>query len=158
ITLLAGMRPGELNAELAPWADGGPAQAGWTLPPSLALGLPSTLALRRPDIRAALARLHAATADIGVAIADLYPPIPLGASFGLESVSSGRVGEWGSRQWGIGPSLSLPIFDQGRRRATVQLRRLQEQEAAVAYQRTVLDAWHEIDAALAGYAAELARH
>src|SRR5690606_21979359 len=90
ITLLAGMRPGELNAELAPWADGGPAQAGWTLPPSLALGLPSTLALRRPDIRAALARLHAATADIGVAIADLYPRITLGASFGLESVSSGR--------------------------------------------------------------------
>lgn len=159
ITLLAGLRPGELNAELAPRAAPYDArEASSSMPPSLSLGLPATLALRRPDIQAALANLHAATADIGVAIADLYPRITLGAAFGMESVSDGHFGEWGSRQWRIGPSLDLPIFDQGRRRATVALRRLQEQEAAVSYQHTVLEAWHEIDTALAGYAAERQRH
>ena len=58
----------------------------------------------------------------------------------------------------VGPSLQLPIFDGARRRATVELRKLQQQEAAVAYQRTVLRAWHEIDNALTAYAAEQTRN
>ena len=153
ITLLAGEAPGALNAELA---DAGNAPAASALP-DLALGLPSELAQRRPDILAAQAQLHAATAQIGVAVADLYPRITLGANFGLESVGSERFGDWGSRQWRIGPSISLPIFDQGRRRATITLRELQQQEAAVAYQQTVLRAWHEIDAALTAYTAEQQR-
>ena len=153
ITLLTGEVPGALNAELA---DPGSAQAAGVLP-DLALGLPSELAQRRPDIVAAEAQLHAATAQIGVAVGDLYPRITLGANFGFESVSSARFGDWGSRQWSIGPSISLPIFDQGRRRATVTLRELQQQEAAVAYQQTVLRAWHEVDAALTAYTAEQQR-
>lgn len=157
IALLAGERPGGLRDELAPRPTAQMAAKDADLP-TLDLGLPSELALRRPDIQAALARLHAATADIGVAIADLYPRIVLGASFGLESTARSHVDDWGSRQWRIGPSLDLPLFDQGRRRATVQLRQLQQQEAAVAYQRAVLDAWHEIDTALAAYAAERGRH
>lgn len=152
ITLLAGEAPGTLNAELA---DAGDAQAAAL--PDLALGLPSELAQRRPDIVAAEAQLHAATARIGVAVGDLYPRIVLGANFGFESVSSARFGDWGSRQWSIGPSISLPVFDQGQRRATVTLRELQQQEAAVAYQQTVLRAWHEVDAALTAYTAEQQR-
>jgi outer membrane protein TolC len=54
--------------------------------------------------------------------------------------------------------LQLPIFDNGRRRATVELRELQQQEAAVAYQQTVLKAWHEIDDALSAYSAERQRN
>jgi len=126
--------------------------------PDLSLGVPSELAGRRPDIRAALARLHAATAEVGVAEADLYPRIVLGAGFGFESYRGERFGDWGSRQWSVGPSLSLPVFDRGRRRATVVLRELQQQEAAVAYQQTVLRAWHEVDDALTGYSAERRRH
>ena len=161
LTLLVGARPGALNGELTMHAtadaaaiDAAPADRRW---PDLALGVPSELAHRRPDIAAAEARLHAATAQIGIATADLYPRITLGASFGLESVGAQRFGEWGSRQWTVGPSLSLPIFDQGRRRSTVTLRQLEQQEAAVAYQQTVLKAWHEVDAAVSGYMAERQR-
>ncbi|RTQ31690.1 efflux transporter outer membrane subunit [Variovorax gossypii] len=155
ITLLAGAAPGTLNAELADTAAGDALDTP-TLP-ALALGQPGELARRRPDIAAAEAQLHAATARVGVAVADLYPRVTLGAGFGYESVGSERFGEWGSRQWHVGPSISLPIFDGGRRRGTVELRELQQQEAAVAFQQTVLKAWHEIDSALTAYAAERQR-
>ena len=153
ITLLCGMTPGALNAELA--SDRAPSE-GAPLP-DLRLGLPSDLARRRPDVEAAEARLHAATAGIGVAMADLYPRVTLGASFGLESVASSRFGDWGSRQWSAGPSLSIPIFDQGRRRSAIVLRELQQQEAAVAFQQVVLKAWHEVDDAISAYVAETQR-
>jgi len=149
IALLLGERPGALQVELAP----SEADARTALP-DLALGLPSEVALRRPDIRAAEARLHSATAGIGIAKANLYPSIRLGAKFGFESYLSGEFADWGSRAWSVGPSLNLPIFDHGRRTATVQLRELQQQEAAVNYQKTVLKAWQEIDDALAAYSAE----
>ncbi len=149
IALLLGERPGALQAELAPRE----ADARTALP-DLALGLPSEVALRRPDIRAAEARLHSATANIGIAKANLYPSIRLGAKFGFESYLSGEFSDWGSRAWSVGPSLNLPIFDHGRRTATVQLRELQQQEAAVNYQKTVLQAWQEIDDALSAYSAE----
>lgn len=152
ITLLAGAAPGALNAELA-----APAADAAAPLPDLALGLPAELARRRPDIAAAEARLHAATARIGVAVADLYPRLTLGAGLGFESAGSERFGEWGSRQWHIGPSISLPLFDHGRRRSMVELRTLQQQEAAVDFQRTVLQAWHEIDGALSSYNAERRR-
>ena len=155
ITLLLGERPGALQAELAPPPD--IAMTANALP-DLSLGLPSELALRRPDIQMAQAQLHAATADIGVAVGDLYPRITLGAGLGLQSVGGGSFTDWGSRQWSIGPSIQLPIFDQGRRRATVTLRELQQQEAAIAYQQTVQKAWHEIDDALSAYSAERRRH
>ncbi|MEJ8855136.1 efflux transporter outer membrane subunit [Variovorax robiniae] len=154
ITLLVGERPGALQAGLAARPDTATAPAL----PDLSLGVPSDVALRRPDIQRAEAQLHAATASIGVAVADLYPRITIGASLGLNSVEASTFLDWSSRQWSIGPSLQLPIFDGGRRRATVTLRKLQEQEAAVAYQQTVLKAWHEIDDAMSAYAAERQRN
>ena len=153
ITLLVGERPGALQAQLA-----APTDTTERPLPDLSLGLPSELALRRPDIQLAQAQLHAATANIGVAVAELYPRITLGANFGFESVEASTFGEWGSRQWFVGPSLQIPVFDGGRRRATVTLREQQQQEAAVAYQQTVLKAWHEIDDALSVYSAERLRN
>jgi NodT family efflux transporter outer membrane factor (OMF) lipoprotein len=149
IALLIGERPGVLQSQLAPL----PADRVVTLP-DLALGLPSELASRRPDVAAAEARLRAATAGIGVARAQLYPSIRLGARFGSESYQGSEFLSWGSRLWSIGPSFDLPIFDRGRRKSVVQLRELEQQEAAVAYQRTVLNAWKEIDDALTAYTAE----
>lgn len=149
LALLLGVHPGELNSVLAR-AD---LAAGRHLP-DLALGVPSELAARRPDIRQAEASLRRAVAQIGVARADLYPNVRLGAQFGLESYLSGSFAEWGSRTWSIGPSLNLPLFDGGRRQRTVQLRELEQQEAAVAFHRTVLQAWQEIDDALNNYVAE----
>lgn len=154
LSLLLGQPPGGLQTMLAPLHDEAPTPV-W---PDLALGVPSELARRRPDIRQAEARLHAATANTGVAVADLYPRITLGGSFAFESLRSGELGDWGSRQWTVGPRLDLPVFDMGRRRSVVTLRRLEQQEAAVAYQNTVLQAWTDVDTALNGYAAERQRH
>jgi NodT family efflux transporter outer membrane factor (OMF) lipoprotein len=152
IALLLGERPGALRAELAPAAAGAP--LGLPDLPDLALGLPSEVARRRPDIRAAEARLHSATAGIGIARASVYPSIMLGARAGYESYLGGEFLDWGSRSWSVGLTVDLPLFDRGRRISVVQLRELQQQEAAVAYQRTVLQAWQEIDEALNGYTAE----
>jgi NodT family efflux transporter outer membrane factor (OMF) lipoprotein len=149
ITLLLGARPGDLHAQLAPRATADPEPAL----PELNAGLPSEFARRRPDIAAAEARLHSATANVGVAVADLYPRITLGASFGIESVGTAKISTWGARDWSLGPSLEIPVFDHGRRTATVTLRRLQQQEAAVAYQQTVFRAWHEVDDAISAYRA-----
>ncbi|MCJ2177766.1 efflux transporter outer membrane subunit [Novosphingobium sp. 2580] len=152
LSLLLGKHPGELNEELR----GGASPSANALP-DLSLGMPSQVALGRPDVRASVAQLHAATAGIGVATADLYPSIRLGGSLNLETYRSQNLFDWGSRTWSIGPSLDLPVFDGGRRRAVVKLRKLEAREAAVGYQKTVLKAWQEIDDALSGYTADRAQ-
>ena len=150
---LAGSPSGRATAHGGMLQDGGADVRG----PDLALGVPGEVLRHRPDIQAAEARLQAATARIGVAVADLYPRVTLGLSLGFESVAAGKFGDWGSRQWSLGPSLQLPIFDNGRRRATVELRALEQQEAAINFQKTVLKGWHEMDDALSAYAAERQR-
>ncbi|HEY6640799.1 efflux transporter outer membrane subunit [Povalibacter sp.] len=152
LALLVGADPNALRSELAT------RPASPALPAIAAAGVPSELARRRPDIRRAEAELHAATAEIGVAVADLYPRISLTGSFTQQSLDASDFAEWGARQWVVGPSISLPVFQGGRLRAVVELRKLQQQEAAVNYQRTVLNAWHEIENALDAYAAERRRH
>jgi NodT family efflux transporter outer membrane factor (OMF) lipoprotein len=148
LAVLLGELPGALSTDLKEATD------RTAKLPDLAFGLPSEVALRRPDIRAAEARLHQATASIGVARADLYPSVRLGAHFGTESYLSDEVFDWASRTWSFGPTVNLPLFDHGRRKSIVQLRTLEQQEAAVSYRRTVLAAWKEIDDALTSYAAE----
>lgn len=152
LALLLGAEPDALHAELAN------VQPPVSPPTIDSAGVPSELARRRPDIRRAEARLHAATAQIGVAVADLYPRISLTGSFVQQSLDASDFTEWGARQWSIGPSISLPIFEGGRLRSVVELRKLQQQEAAVNYQRTVLGAWHEIENSLSAYAAERRRN
>lgn len=149
LSLLLGQTPGSLSDELA-------STQQWSIAdmPDLALGVPSDVVNSRPDIQASEARLRETTAQIGIAKADLYPRITLGAGLGLESLQSGELADWGSRQWSIGPRFSLPIFDQGRRKTSVMLRELQQQEAAIAYQQVVLSAWHEVDNAISRYSAE----
>ncbi len=121
-----------------------------------AIGLPADLARRRPDIREAEANLHAATAQIGVATANLFPRLTLAANGGFQSETAGNLLEWASRFVSFGPTLDLPIFDQGRWR-TVRLYDVRAQEAALAYQRTVLNALHEVENALAAYGADQQR-
>ncbi|WP_236176818.1 efflux transporter outer membrane subunit [Pseudomonas qingdaonensis] len=122
-----------------------------------AMGLPSELAERRPDIRQAQAQLHAATASIGVAKANFYPSIRLSGSAGFQSLQLSDFGNWSSRRFAIGPQLSLPIFEGGRLTGVLKLREAQQQEAAVQYQQVVLRAWHEIDDVLRLYNASQLR-
>ncbi len=152
LSLLLGEAPGALEAELIRPGVVPP------LPPAVPVGVPAELARRRPDIRAAEDQLHAATADIGVAIAEYYPQITLDGSIGLQALQFKNLGNWGARQYGLGPSISIPIFAGGRVRATVELRKVQQQEAALTYQQTVLQAWHDVDNALTAYGTEQRRH
>jgi NodT family efflux transporter outer membrane factor (OMF) lipoprotein len=152
LAVLVDAQPGSLDAQLAA------TPTKLTLPTTIAGGVPSEIARRRPDIQRAEAQLQAATAEIGVAVADLYPRFTLTGGLAQQSLHASDLTEWGSRQWSIGPSLSLPIFDGGRRRAVVEVRKLDQQQAAVTYQQTVLRAWHEIETALGGYTAERERN
>ncbi|GLQ91069.1 efflux transporter outer membrane subunit [Dyella acidisoli] len=152
LSFLLGQAPGALRTELEESKPVPPT------PPMVPVGLPSDLARRRPDIREAEASLHQATAEIGVAKADFYPSITLSGSAGLQALQFSQLGNWGSRQFSIGPSISLPIFEGGRLKATLNLRKEQQQEAAVNYQRVVLSAWHEIDNALTQYSSQQLRH
>ncbi|HEX4079530.1 MAG TPA: efflux transporter outer membrane subunit [Rhizomicrobium sp.] len=127
------------------------------VPPEVPVGLPGDLLRRRPDIRAAEARLHAATARVGVAVAELYPSITFDASFGSQSETFPNLAEWASRFYSIGPSLQVPIFEGGKLRANIRLADLDEKEAAVDYARVVLNAVHEVENALVAYGSEQRR-
>ncbi|WP_312487977.1 efflux transporter outer membrane subunit [Sphingomonas sp.] len=112
-----------------------------------AAGLPSDLARRRPDILAAEAALHAATAAIGAAQADFYPSLNLSGLFGIDVLNLTDFG-WDARTTSAGPMLSIPIFAGGRLQRQLSLRRSEERSAALTYQKTVRDAWREVDDAL----------
>jgi NodT family efflux transporter outer membrane factor (OMF) lipoprotein len=152
LSFLLGEEPGALRVELETTKPIPPT------PPTVPVGIPSDLARRRPDIREAEATLHQATAEIGVAKADFYPSITLSGSASIQSMQFSQLGNWSSRQFAIGPSISLPIFEGGRLKSTLNLRKEQQQEAAVTYQRTVLSAWHEIDNALTAYSSQQLSH
>jgi NodT family efflux transporter outer membrane factor (OMF) lipoprotein len=151
LSLLLGEPPDSLREELST-----PQQSQPPLP-AVPLGIPSELARRRPDIRSAEAKLQAATAQIGVAVAELYPSITLTGSFGMQALQFGNLDSWSARQFAFGPSLTLPLFEGGRLRGTVELRKAEQQEAAINYQKTVLQAWHDVANALIAYGTEQER-
>jgi len=151
LSKLLAREPGALRTELET------ARPIPPVPPVVPIGLPADLARRRPDIREAEARLHAATAQIGVAVADLYPRLTLGAQGGLQSETVAGLANWASRFVTAGPTLELPIFDAGRRRGTVRVQDIRAKEAALDYRRTVLSALQETENALAAYCTDQAR-
>jgi NodT family efflux transporter outer membrane factor (OMF) lipoprotein len=151
LSLLLGAAPDALREQLSV------TRSAQSVLPTVPLGVPAELARRRPDIRSAEARLQAATADVGVAVSQLYPSITLTGSFGLQALEFSNLGSWSARQYSFGPSLTLPLFEEGRLRGTVELRKAEQQEAAIAYQKTVLQAWHDVANALIAYATEQER-
>ncbi|VTZ48093.1 RND transporter [Methylocella tundrae] len=151
ISLILDEQPGALKGELARVKPAAPT------PPRAPLGIPSELARRRPDIRAAEAQLHAATANIGVAVADFYPSVKLNGNIELNALSLKTLWKGSSLQYMAGPAVELPIFEGGRLKSTLQLRTSQEQEAAINYHKTVLQAWHDVINAFNAYGAEQRR-
>jgi NodT family efflux transporter outer membrane factor (OMF) lipoprotein len=151
LSLLLGQPPNALRQDLAT------AKPVPPVPDRVPVGIPSELARRRPDIREAEARLHAATADVGVAVANFYPSFTLTGSFGLQSLQLRHAFDLASNQYAVGPGVTIPIFQGGQLRSTLQLQKATQQEAAVTYQKTVLQAWHDVDNALTAYKAEQAR-
>ena len=113
---------------------------GLNLPQELPLSLPSFLVRQRPDIRAAEALLHQASANVGVATANLYPQIVLsgsGGGIGTSLTSGGDI-------WNFGASLAQPIFNGGALRAEKRKAVAAYQEAGSVYQQTVLQAFREV--------------
>jgi len=147
--VLLGREPAALAEELSKEAPIPP------VPPEVPVGLPSELVRRRPDIRRAEAQVHAATARIGVATADLFPRFFLTGSFGFSSSELSRLGNLNtSKFWSFGPSVTWPVFAGGRIRANIKLQDALQEEALLAYQKTVLTALQDVETALVSYAKE----
>ncbi|MCD6025739.1 MAG: efflux system, outer rane lipoprotein CmeC [Solimicrobium sp.] len=121
------------------------------------LGFPSDLLLRRPDLRVAERELAAATADIGVAIAEQYPRLTLVGNSGLDSITPGKFTDLASSYWNLGPQLSIPLFTGGRLAAQVKSREASRDAALARYRQAVLVAFADTETALIHYQREQRR-
>ncbi|MGB3211585.1 MAG: efflux transporter outer membrane subunit [Desulforhopalus sp.] len=115
------------------------------------VGTRADLLRRRPDIRAAERRLAAATADIGIATAELFPKLTLSAAGGFEALSSGNLLQSSSQTGLFVPILSWRIFDGGRIRAQVKVQEEVARQSALGYEKAVLTALSEAEQALTRY-------
>ncbi|NMC51035.1 MAG: efflux transporter outer membrane subunit [Desulfovibrio sp.] len=149
--VLTGQPPESLAPLLAP------ARPQPSLTGVLAAGLPSDLLARRPDLRKAERELAAASADIGVAVAELYPKFDLTAGLGLQGISPSDVAGFSTWYWSVIPGVSWPLFDMGTARAGVEKSKALFDEALAAYRAAFHTALEDVENALAAYYAETAR-
>jgi len=137
LAALAGRAPGE-------WTPPDIAMSDLTLPRDIPLSLPSELLRRRPDIVAANAVAHDASANIGVATAAMLPSITLSGSYGSNATSGGALFADRGIFWSMGAGLATPIFEGGslwyRRKAAVDA----YDQAAALYRQTVLAAFVQV--------------
>jgi len=147
ISTILGLEPTALSAELE--------QLGSipAVPEEIAIGIPSDLLRRRPDIQGAERQLAAATAQVGVATAELFPQFVLGGSAGLQSrdasdLFNGNSTDPSSSYYLAGPVINWTLFDAGRRKAGIRLAEAQVDAAKAVYQDTVLRAFREVESSL----------
>lgn len=119
-----------------------------TLPRRLPLTLPSSLVHRRPDILAAEAQLHAATAAVGVATANLYPHVTLTASGGWQALAGQALFERRNAAWSLISGLTAPLFEGGKLRAERRASLDALQASAADYQEVVLESFGQVADAL----------
>jgi NodT family efflux transporter outer membrane factor (OMF) lipoprotein len=116
----------------------------FTLPTELPVSVPAKLVRQRPDVQAAEAQLHAATAAVGIATANLLPQLNLTGSIGSDSLTAGGLFGAGTGAWSAGASLTQPLFHGGelryKRRAAVD----QLEQADAQYRQTVLAALQDV--------------
>jgi len=151
IDVLTGAQPGALVDRLAGM------QQLPALPATLSLGSPEALLRRRPDIRAAERQLAAATAAIGVQVADLFPRITLNASIGLTAPTFGQLDDSGNDRRSFGPALTWGLLDFGHVYQRIRGASARNAEALANYEQTVLLALEETENALSDFARERRR-
>lgn len=117
---------------------------GFRLPEELPVSLPSSLVRQRPDIRSAEELLHAASATVGVATANLYPQITLSARYGTGASQIGDMFGPGTAAWGIGAGLLQPIFRGGTLEAERRAAIAAFDQAAAQYRETVLQGFRDV--------------
>src|SRR6185503_9252921 len=125
-------------------------------PAQVAVGLPSELLLRRPDVARSERQLASQTAQIGVATRDLFPRFFITGAASLQSVRASDFFDWQSRALSIAPSISWQILSGGRIRANVALQTATQQELLAAYQAAVLQAFQDVEDALVAFSHEQA--
>jgi len=138
LAVLAGKFPDEAGA--LPEFD----LEGLRLPRELPVSLPSSLVRRRPDIRAAEELLHAASARIGVATANLYPQITLTGTLGTESSGIRNLFGSGTSVWGLGAGVLQPVFRGGELTAKRRAAIAAYNQAEARYRETVLLAFQDV--------------
>lgn len=151
LAVLTGQPPEAMDAR---FETGGDLPAA---PGMVPVGVPASLARRRPDIRHAEDVLHAATAEIGVSVASLFPDVSLSGTYGLRNLGTRYLLDWQSRFYSASPSISLPIFHGGALVASVRLSRAEAAEAALAYRKTVLGALQEVEDGLSSLSEDARR-
>ncbi|HEY1447169.1 MAG TPA: efflux transporter outer membrane subunit [Caulobacteraceae bacterium] len=145
LALLVGKSPAEWSA---PEFD----VAEFTPPAQVPVSLPSSLVRSRPDILAAEADLHADTARIGVATANLYPDIKLAAGWAQSALTPGALFSYGASGWNIGPQLTAPLFNGGALRADKRAAEAQARASLAFYRQTVLSAFTQVSDVLTALA------
>lgn len=150
--VLLGSEPEALVEELSP------ERAIPPTPPQVPIGLPSELLRRRPDVRRAERQLAAATAQIGVATADLFPKFSLTGSIGYQSTKGSNLISPRNQYWTYGPAASWPLFDAGRIRANIEVQNALQEQALLTYESTVLMALQEVEDAIVAYSNSQAAH
>ena len=151
ISVLLGQQPSSLLEELSPYS------SIPLTPPEIPTGLPSEMLRRRPDVRAAEARIHSATAQIGVATADLFPKFNLAGSITTQANRPGKL-RWDQRAWSFGPSVDWQIFAAGRVWSNIEVQKALQQQAVLDYKKTVLTALQDVENALIAYSNEQHRY
>lgn len=141
LCVLTGVPPQDLQPQVG---DGSIPVAETTV----ALGIPGELLRRRPDVRAAERAVAAASAEIGVAAADLYPHFSINGGFGWTASNASDLFSGDSFGGVIGPSFRWDILNFGRVRNNVVRHEARFQQAAIHYQQTVLSANKEVENAL----------
>jgi multidrug efflux system outer membrane protein len=112
--------------------------------------IPSSLLERRPDVRQAEAQLHAATARIGAAKADLFPTFTVTGEYGSFSQNTENLFKKSSEIYSIFGAVSMPLFTGGKVGKQVDVARARAEQSRYSYEQTVLTALREVEDALAG--------
>ncbi|MBA6116940.1 TolC family protein [Pseudomonas sp. NC26] len=144
IATLLGQRPDALTVDLSPKALPAIAKA-------LPVGDPGELLRRRPDIRSAERQLAAATANVGVATADLFPRVSLSGFLGFTAARGSQIGSSAANAWGLGPSITWAAFDLGSVRARLRGAKADAEGALANYEQQVLLALEESANAFSDY-------
>ncbi|QGZ63053.1 efflux transporter outer membrane subunit [Paraburkholderia acidisoli] len=116
---------------------------------SIPAGIPSTVLQRRPDVLAAEHTLKADNANVGAARANFFPTISLTAALGFESPALAQLFTGGNRSWSFEPNATLPIFDAGANRATLDAAKVTVKIDVANYEKTIQTAFEEVANALA---------
>ncbi|MFO0123814.1 MAG: efflux transporter outer membrane subunit [Inhella sp.] len=117
--------------------------------PALPAGLPATVLLQRPDVKAAEQQLQATAYDVGAARAARFPRLSLTGSLGTRSAALDDLFKSGTGFWSVAPQIDIPLFDAGARAAQVEVARATRQQAIASYDATLQAAFREVADALA---------